>query len=350
MSTKKLPVVGKPSIGRKVWNNIKTIVTTLLLVIVVNVFLVEGFIIPSSSMEDTLLIGDFILVNKLAYGARIPITPIASPFHNTIYSTLLQLPYWRLPSTQTINRNDVIVFNLPTSYTLPIDKRALYIKRCVGLPGDTIEIINKNIFITNTFYQDPATIQHNYFLRPDSYLDINYLKKLNIHEGGRYYTGEFDYTFHVSKADRDSLKKRFGIDTMEVIVNQEKENQQQIYPNNPSIHRYNADFWGPIVVPKKNQTIALNAFNIDLYKEMIQYHEGKKIELVAGSIYINEQVVREYTFEQNYYFMMGDNRDNSEDSRYWGLVPESHLIGKASYILFSRETEFRSDRWCKSIE
>ena len=148
MSTEKLPVVGKPSLGRKVWNNIKTIVTTLLLVIVVNVFLVEGFIIPSSSMEDTLLIGDFILVNKLAYGARIPITPIASPFHNTIYSTLLQLPYWRLPGTQTINRNDVIVFNLPTSYALPIDKRPLYIKRCVGLPGDTVEIINKNIFIT----------------------------------------------------------------------------------------------------------------------------------------------------------------------------------------------------------
>ena len=329
---------GKKSSG----SSLKLVLKTLLILFIINVFCFEGFVIPSSSMEDTLKSGDFIVVNKLAYGGRMPITLSAIPF-TQYFTSKIQLPYLRFCGYDTIGINDVVVFNLPKD-TLPIDKKTLYIKRIVGLPGAEITIKNKNIYLSNTLYQNPITVQQNYFVRSKSYIDPSFLEKHQIHEGGRYYTGDYDYTFHMSKNDIDILKSRYTLETITPLIDSSSW-KSAIYPNNDTRNQSRDNFQS-FLIPKKELSINLNSENWDYYAPIIQQFEKHSVTFKDRTIFIDDKAVTSYKFSQNYYFVLGDNRDMSEDSRFWGLVPESHIIGKASFILFSN---INKDRFLKKI-
>jgi signal peptidase I len=232
----------------------------------VRAFFFQGYTVPSESMEKTYVKGDRIVVNKLVFGARIPITPLSLPFSEK-YIDWIELPYLRLPSFGEIKRNDVVVFNFPLDLDLPIDKRKEFVKRCKGLPGDKIEIHKGNVFV-------------------------------NV------------------KTQPKTDKKAFF--------------DPRVYPHS-SIFLWNKDEIGPLIVPKKEMQIQLSKENYYLYKSIIELHEGNKIAILGNDIYVNGIKSKTYKFTQNYYYFLGDNESKSYDSRYWGFVPESHIIGKVSF-------------------
>ncbi len=258
----------------------KTIFIAFLLWLIVHLFFFEAFLVPTASMRTTLLEGDYIVVNKLAYGARIPFTPLSLPFANSnAFLDFIQLPYLRLPGYTNISRNDVIVFNLPTEKEIPIDERTLYVKRCIALPGDTLKI-EKGIV----------------------YIDSKLLE--------------------VSQGVHDS------------IISNKTSYNPNFFPNDPFI-KWNQDYLGPLYIPRKGDSIKLNRESISIYKQVIENFERNKIRFSNDTIYINNKKASYYTFKTNYYFALGDNRNNSIDSRIWGFLPETHIIGKASFILYS---------------
>jgi signal peptidase I len=313
-------------------------------------FFFEAFNIPSGSMRSTLLQGDYIVVNKLAYGPRLPITPLSLPFaHQKFYLDWFHLPYLRIPGYSSVQRNDVVVFNYPMDAQFPIDHREHYIKRCIALPGDTLEVDSTQVYVNGKRAQDPEGMQLLYAVNTDtSGIDSNMVRQMGI-EWATYMPMKGHYYLYMSPALADSLRGKKNISSVILNVHKRGFYDPDIFPHDTT-YKWNVDFYGPIVVPKKGDSVKLSSKNINLYKRIISVYENNKVLALGDSILINGKRAQYYTFKMNYYFMMGDNRHESLDSRFWGFVPEDHIVGRASFILFSSNKEpGRTGRWLKWI-
>lgn len=319
-------------------------------------FAIEHFVVPSSSMENTILTGDHLLVSKLHYGARTPITPLQVPLtHKTIgssgmksYLTWLQWPTFRFPALFKIKRGDMVVFNYPMEIEYPTDLREFYIKRCVGLPGDIIKIENSQLYINDEISQIYPGIQFRYYIKTTEFLDIDFFKKYNISEVIQIEGG---YIVNSTLENIEKLKQCIFIKEIIRIIYPQKESDYRIFANSYSNLNWNADFFGPIIVPMKGMTIHINKDTLSKYGDCIINHDrnNNSAYIKEDQLFIDGTSVKEYTFQQDYYFMMGDNRHNSIDSRYWGFVPYDHIVGKAVFILFSTDKKeknlLHSIRW-----
>lgn len=319
---------------------IKALFFALITVVVIKAFLFEVFTIPSSSMEKTLIPGDLIVVNKLNYGVRSPITPLTFPLtHKTLpfteiksFSDIIQFPYYRFFS-DSVKRYDVVVFNYPYETELPIDHRSFYIKRCIGLPGDTLFIINKQININGTETKDLENIQFNYELLTSSPISEKVLDDLDISEGTQI-GNENSWELTMTKSSFEQLKKMEIVTSIHKIEVKPFAFADYIFPYHTN-YQWNIDYFGPVYIPKRGSVVKLDSKNIHLYRRIIEVYEENKLEETQFGFKINGIETNTYQFKMNYYFMMGDNRHNSSDSRFWGFLPENHIIGKAQIILFS---------------
>lgn len=278
-------------------------------------------------MCSTLEEGNYILINKTAYGARIPITPLSISFGNKTYTLdFFQLPYLRLPGYSDVERNDVIIFNYPLEFEKPIDQRKKQIKRCIALPGDTLIIKKGEISINNKLIEDAGTILYRYsFFNLKDTLAIKKIKPYSIS------TNHLE--FLLSKTISDSLEKLGHHLPIKKQIIDSSFYKPEVYPHSSKM-KWNLDNFGPLLIPKKGLTILLNDTNYILYSRLVENYEGNKITQLNKSYFVNGKAEKTYTFKLDYYFVMGDNRYNSIDSRYWGFVPENHLIGKyASTII-----------------
>ncbi len=289
-------------------------------------------------MHGTLFEGDVVIVNKITYGARIPITPLSLKFAGSNkYLDWITLPYMRLFGFGSVKRNDLLVFNYPLNYTEPIDMGEEYIKRCIALPGDTLEINKGNVYINNVYSKDPENIYFNYTITSEKEIDPAFIKELN----GNLSIDKKSITCFINALTADSLSKLKNITSVNINLFLKEFYTPNCFPYTPTI-KWNYDYFGPVWIPKKGDSIKITDVNISLYQKLIEKNENAIILLRQDSTFINNKPATHYIFKQDYYFVMGDNRHNSIDSRAWGFVPESHVIGKASYILYSSVKKGRS--------
>jgi signal peptidase I len=313
----------------------------------------EAFVIPTPSMEGTLLVGDYLFVSKLHYGARTPMTPLQLPLtHRRFYGTenvpayldWIKLPQFRLPGFSEVKRNDAVVFNYPAELEYPLDLREYYIKRCVAIHGDTLKVENADLFINSEKAFVPEGIQFSYFIKTNQAIRDRVFEDYNIWD--KTYFGGNGYFVHASPRDIENMKELNFIDSILFSPNFsgpfiQSTDSSTVEPNTfPKTNelKWNKDFYGPLVVPAENQTIEINHQTITTYGDVLRYYEHlDDVQIKGDELFINGEQVTEYTFTQNYYFMMGDNRHNSLDSRYWGFVPEDHVVGKALLIWMSMD-------------
>ena len=326
----------------------------------VHTYFIQPFVIPTSSLEKTLLVGDFLLVSKFHYGARTPITTLAAPMvHDTLplinkksYLDWIQLPYFRFPGFQKVKKNDIIVYNWPADTVQqfynspdriikkPIDKKSNYVKRCVATPGDTLEIKKGVVFINNKrlLLSGRAKPQYSYIVKTKRSFGPKHLfKKYNITDDyGVYQKGRI-YFF---KGLTEEAALKFAKDPMVISVTKNLAEvgkfDKSTFPHKKQFP-WNHDNFGPLYIPKKGVTITINRNNLPLYKRIIEVYENNEVSIKEGHLFINNKKVDQYTFKQNYYWGMGDNRHNSEDCRNWGYIPEDHILGKPVFIWFSWE-------------
>jgi len=315
-------------------------------------FLIEAYMIPTGSMERSLLVGDFLFVSKLNYGPRVPMTPIAFPFaHHTMpvtggkaYSEFIQLSYKRLPGFQKIERNDVVVFNYPMEadepFNRPVDKRENYIKRAIGIPGDEVEM-NKGVVKVNGergFTNDDFQMAYIVFAEPNG-LNPRRLIDLRLELDEINSAPEQGiYLIHMTKKEAEMLKGWSSVKEVKANIFDPEDTAESVqafpfYENDSIIWNY--DNYGPIKVPEKGWTVQLDSLTLPIYKRAITVYEGHVLDEKDDGIYIDGKKTDNYTFEMDYYWMMGDNRHNSLDSRGWGFVPEDHIVGKALFAWMS---------------
>ncbi|RYG01900.1 MAG: signal peptidase I [Chitinophagaceae bacterium] len=359
----------------------------------IRTFVFEAYVIPTGSMEKTLLVNDFLFVSKLTYGPRIPNTPLAIPFvHHTLpvvnsksYTEIVKIPYTRW-FEKPVDRNDVVVFNFPAGDTLtkeydsrityydlvraygrdnvwenyqvvtrPVDKRENYIKRCVAIAGDTLSIKDGVLFVNG----EPAFVsptQSTYYnvITNNVRLDVDMLRESGIRLNNDINPDEsqdfvdrqnYNYLINLTAPELDIIKKIPGTKVTKDI----NDTHGDLYPNDTANFKWSLDNFGPLWVPKKGAKIQLNAANIALYKRAIQVYENNTWEERDGKIYLNGEPAAEYTFKMDYFWMMGDNRHKSQDSRFWGFVPEDHVVGGAWLIWMSWEKGPRWNRIFKRI-
>ena len=314
----------------------------------------EAFTIPSSSMETTLLTGDFILVSKLHYGARTPKTPLQIPLtHQTIGSTdvpayldWIQLPQYRLPHFSRVKRGDKVVFNYPMDLDKPVDVRTYYIKRCVGLPGDELQIKDAQVYVNNDPLPQYPGLQYQYYVKTTAHFPQRFFSKYAIY--GYTAIPEGGYLIYTTPATAAKLEQLQLIEEVRQIVMPAGMIDTRVYPSNPAMP-WSVDQFGPLTVPAKGTTIPVNAQTLAKYERVITYHEGHRdVKIDNNKLWIDGQEIATYTFQQDYYFMMGDNRHNSEDARFWSFVPQDHIVGKAVFVLFSLDPQqqgFKKIRW-----
>ena len=326
--------------------------------------LLEAYTIPSSSMEKSLLIGDFLFVSKLHYGARTPGTPLQVPLtHQTIwgtnipsFSTLIQLPMFRLPSFTSVKRNDVVVFNYPGDpeepfedplvgnggyKNFPVDLRTNFIKRCIAVAGDVVEVKNGLVYINGKEGETPPQAQLMYRLESSDLLDDRFFENEDIRDYGTFpgdtaKPNHFVYQIRTTPQTVDDLKKHSFIRSV-THVSQYAASAPEMGLF-PAAAKQNADFWGPMQIPKEGLTVQLDSANVTKYGYVIKYfdhNDPEKVVLDKGKVSIDGKAITSYTFKQDYYFMMGDNRYESADSRFWGFVPADHIVGKAVFIWMS---------------
>ena len=333
-------------------------------------FFIEAYTIPTGSMEKTLLVGDFLFVSKMHYGSRIPMTPIAFPFaHHTLpiiggksYLEWIKFPYYRLPKFVDIKRNDIVVFNYPIDadppVSRPIDKRENYIKRCVGLPGDTIVIRRGNLYVNGMKNWNAQKQQYNFWVQTNgSGFNQSGLESIGIDAPDVIpvnYNGL--YMMWLTKEQHDAITQYKNVLRVDSILLPDPNfPMENTFPCNPRFQPqftgdikdfpWNADNFGPLYIPKEGATLAINIHNISLYSRIISIYEGHTLDVKGDKIFIDGKESTTYTFAMNYYWMMGDNRHNSEDSRFWGFVPEDHIVGKAWFIWMSWDSNTHKIRW-----
>lgn len=345
----------------KTGDTISSILFAIVVATLVHTYVMQPFTIPTSSLEKSLLIGDFLFVSKFHYGARTPMTTIGAPMvHDTLpiiktksYLSWPQLPYFRFPGFEKIEKNDIVVFNWPAdtvykffdtsgrSIIKPIDKKSNYVKRCQGTPGDNLEIKNGVVHINGKelILPERAKPQHAYYMTYDANVPIDFdyiLKEVGATDGAGFINQTTRDTIFIKALTNEgaaALKQISGIKSVTKVIN--KNVEANIFSRNPN---WNSDNMGPIYIPEAGKTITLTKENLPQYKRLITVYEKHDLKVMGDDIYIDDQKVTTYTFAQNYYWMMGDNRNNSEDSRYWGFVPEDHVVGKPVFIWMSWDT------------
>ncbi|HPD64175.1 MAG TPA: signal peptidase I [Bacteroidia bacterium] len=313
-------------------------------------FFIEAYTIPTPSMEKSLLVGDFLFVSKVNYGPRIPMTPIAFPFaHHTMpviktksYVTWWKIPYTRIPGFQKIKNNDVVVFNYPMEDFRPVDKQENYIKRCIGIPGDTLFIKNRQVYINSKHVKLPPDGQYRYYVKTDgSGFSKRHLHDLGITDYQSLLGDGSEYIMWLSIENANRISKFQNVKKIEPLIDPEGTFDPNFYPFSERL-KWNVDNYGPIYIPKKGDKIALNEDNYAIYQRPIRVYENNPdFTMKDGKFYLNGKEITHYTFKMNYYWMMGDNRHNSADSRMWGFVPEDHIVGKALFIWMSWDKEGR---------
>lgn len=311
----------------------------------IRTFFIEAYQIPTSSMEKSLLRGDFLFVSKLNYGPRVPMTPISFPFvHQELpllggkaYSEALKLAYCRLPGIQTIANNDIVVFNYPGEDNHPTDKKTNYIKRCVAIAGDSLKVVDGWVYVNGKRAQVAVNGQMSYAMQTSITVGRRDLENIDVSEYGTNGTGY--YELFITEENKDALSKFPGVIDISKKIDK-KGNYPEIFPHIPDQLPWSRDNYGTIYVPKRGDILPMNSRTIWLYKDLIQKYEGNNsYEIKGDKAYINGKEIAEYTVKMNYYFMMGDNRHRSADSRYWGFVPEDHIVGKALFIWMSIEQD-----------
>lgn len=432
--TKKIPwsfwKKSKNPTVRNVMSWVDAIVFALVAVYFVNIYIFQNYQIPSSSLEKSLLVGDFLYVSKMSYGPRVPNTPLSMPLAQHTLPILntksyIEWPQWkykRVPGFGKVKLNDIVVFNFPAGDTValnnqqtdfysiaygegqrlypkqigmdsltrqqqravydlyynagrqqilsnprvygevvyrPVDRRENYVKRCVGLPGDTLQIVDGQVMIDGKAIENPENLQFNYFVQTTGpYITEDMFRELGISKADQtlYDDSSWEETFRqIGLDNRNAQGKMAPIYHLPLtkkmyetlsgnkkliskIVMEPEEYAGQMYPLN--LHtKWNRNNYGPIWIPAKGATITLTEDNLPIYERCIVAYEGNKLEIKPDGIYINGEKTDQYTFKMDYYWMMGDNRHNSADSRYWGFVPEDHVVGKPIVVWLSLDKD-----------
>jgi signal peptidase I len=329
--------------------------------------IMEAYTIPTPSMENSLLVGDFLFVSKFHYGTRTPMTPLQVPLtHQKIwftdfpsYSKAVQLPQYRLPGISHVKREDVVVFNVPPrrlneGIEYPVDLKTNYIKRCVGIPGDVLEIRDRQVYANGTALKNPPKMRFSYKVVTKEFISDKNMEKLGLDPDDVGYVTQpeqtkVEYMLHLDSAKAAELREIPYITSVELFPAQTGRDSEIF--SHSKFAPWNRDNFGPLTVPKEGMTISINDSTLAFYGEtIVLYDHNKDAKIENGKLLIGGQEQTEYTFKQNYYFMMGDNRHDSLDSRFWGFVPEDHIVGKAFFIWLSLDKNagfFSKIRWSR---
>ncbi len=375
------------------------ILFALVAVYLINLFIFQNYQIPSSSLEKSLLVGDYLFVSKLSYGPRVPNTPLSFPLvQNTLpilnCKSYLEWPEWgykRVKGLGHVKRDDIVVFNFPAGDTIamkvqnpdyyslvaeygreriwldkatfgeviyrPVDKRENYVKRCIGMPGDTLRIIDNQVYIDGKPAKNPENMQFNYFVETDSPITEEQFRLMDVSKddrilasGGGYYQNLLSYLgFTPNENGQYNLVYRLPLTQKALAIVQKLPGVKKVViepeelggPTYPVGYEtgWTRDNFGPLWIPKKGATIPLDERNLALYGRCIKNYENNTLDVKEGQVYINGKAETSYTFKYDYYWMMGDNRHNSADSRSWGFVPEDHIVGKPIMIWLSLDKD-----------
>jgi len=350
---------------------VDAIVFAVIAATLIRTFFIEAYVIPTPSMERSLLVGDFLFVSKVNYGPRVPMTPIAFPFaHHTMplintkaYWDGVKIPYYRLPGFSNVKKGDVVVFNYPmdadSPLYRPVDKRENYIKRCQGAPGDTLSVVNAQVYVNGKAMPNPPGSQMEYTYTTNG-MDVNpqIFKDLDV----SVYDPNRPNVFTMTQQSANTFKGYSNIKSLTPAIQPKAASDplNPVFPSKYPIHvllspklpdyHWNVDNFGPIIIPKRGWTVKLDSMTFPLYERCIEVYENNKVQVSGKDILINGKKTDSYTFKMNYYWMMGDNRHDSEDSRYWGFVPEDHIVGKALFIWMSWDENgsfFGKIRWSR---
>ncbi len=402
---------------------VDALVFSLVAVYFINLFLFQNYVIPSSSLEKSLLTGDYLFVSKVSYGPRIPQTPLTMPLtQHTLpliqAKSYIEWPHWdyrRMKGLGKVQLNDIVVFNYPAGDTIvtepayqsfdyygmvyslgqqiyeqnfadavnpanlnrqeqydyfkmiynlgrnyiannpntygsidsrPTDRRENYVKRCVGLPGQTLQIKNRIIYLNGKANKEPDNVQYTYYVKLKGNLPDDFMHDLGISMEDLTSLNQNGYLPLTKKAAKALSARKDLVASVRLNTDQYV---GDLYPLN-AVTGWTRDNYGPVWIPQKGKSIRLNMDNIAVYERPIRIYEGNDLEVKNGHIYINGKIANSYTFKMDYYWMMGDNRHNSADSRYWGFVPEDHIVGKPIFIWWSSDPDrkgFEGVRWSR---